>query len=804
MAVMLALVALSAACQPGFVNPVVGSGPPGSTGDGGGALDATLTTPTKLAVAPDGDVAVVDASTCAIRRISGGTISTVAGDGTCGYSGDGGPAVDAQIQPQPESISHGSGIAFDAAANLFLADVGNGVIREITPDGTISTLVSTDGLNGGFFADIAVAADGNLYAAVPGLGPDTGIYRVDSDGTATRIATFYPVAIAADPTGGLVAYGNGRIVHVDLASGAVDPIADALGLVSIAVDRFGNVYGATDTQVFRYDEAGPVLIAGTGAPDSSVEPFYGDAHDATLSPRGIVATPNNGLLVTSGHVVYRIDHPSTVVAPLPGAPTNVTATAAAGEATVGWTAATNTAAYATATSTVTAQPGGASCTTDEVSCTVTGLTNGTSYTFTVHTTTGAGQGPESEPSAPVVPLSVPDAPTITRVDTFYDEAVVWWSLPADQGGTPVYSGTATADPGGLSCTTTTAHTCTIVGLTVGTTYTFSVTVANSVGSSPPSEPSLPITQLRPPGRPTGVAAVPGDAQTTVSWTPPSDTGGGPILGYLVTASPGGATCTTDGATACTVTGLTNGTTYGFTVAARNALGYGPATYTAVSATPARLPGAPTGLQVEVTAPSTVEVTWTAPDDTGGVPLTHYVVSSDVSGLACTTAETSCVVDDVAANIPTTFTVAAANPTGTGPSTPPSDPVTVVGPPPVAIAHTWVTGADQVTVDTSWLTVGWDAIANDGGSPIVAYTVIATSDIAGDPPIVCHPDANPIQFSQRFCVVEGLQVGHAYTFTVIATNQYGDSPPSAPTSPVIAPPFVPGCDDGYCGGGGNEV
>jgi ELWxxDGT repeat protein len=73
-----------------------------------------------------------------------------------------------------------------------------------------------------------------------------------------------------------------------------------------------------------------------------------------------------------------------------------------------------------------------------------------------------------------------------------------------------------------------------------------------------------------PDAPTGVNGVAGDRRATVSWTAPADDGGGPVVGYTVTASPGGATCTTTGATSCAVTGLANGTSYTFTVVASTA------------------------------------------------------------------------------------------------------------------------------------------------------------------------------------------------------------------------------------------
>jgi hypothetical protein len=85
-----------------------------------------------------------------------------------------------------------------------------------------------------------------------------------------------------------------------------------------------------------------------------------------------------------------------------------------------------------------------------------------------------------------------------------------------------------------------------------------------------------------PGTPSGVGS---DASVAVSWTAPTSDGGAPITAYTVTASPGGATCSTSGALSCTVTGLTNGTAYTFTVRATNSIGTGPASSPSAPVTP---------------------------------------------------------------------------------------------------------------------------------------------------------------------------------------------------------------------------
>jgi hypothetical protein len=118
-----------------------------------------------------------------------------------------------------------------------------------------------------------------------------------------------------------------------------------------------------------------------------------------------------------------------------------------------------------------------------------------------------------------------------------------------------------------------------------------------------------------PKPPNGVIAVAGDGQATISWTPPADDGGSPVLEYVATATPGGATCATSGTT-CAVTGLTNGTTYTFTVTARNTIGVSapsapsaPVTPTA-PAPPVQPPAKVKGVRAKLRK-GTVKITWRA-------------------------------------------------------------------------------------------------------------------------------------------------------------------------------------------------
>ena len=136
----------------GSLRVVAGTGRAGYAGDGRPARLASLNTPTGVAVDAQGNVYIADSSNNVIRRVDAktGIITTVAGDfaadqandGLGGFSGDGGPATSAQLNdPQ--------GVAVDGAGDLFIADTFNNAIREVTPEGTISTVVNAAPAGGG-------------------------------------------------------------------------------------------------------------------------------------------------------------------------------------------------------------------------------------------------------------------------------------------------------------------------------------------------------------------------------------------------------------------------------------------------------------------------------------------------------------------------------------------------------------------------------------------------------------------------------------------------------------------------------
>ena len=183
--------------------------------------------------------------------------------------------------------------------------------------------------------------------------------------------------------------------------------------------------------------------------------------------------------------------------------------------------------------------------------------------------------------------TTPDPPTAVTATSGNAQLGVAWTAPASNGGSPILSYTATAAPGGKTCTATGATTCTITGLTNGTAYTVSVKATNAQGASTASTSSAAATPTAPrvPGAPTGVTAAARNGAIVAAWTA-AVANGSPILSYTATAAPGGATCTTTGATTCTISGLTNGTAYTVSVKATNALGTSPASANSAPATPA--------------------------------------------------------------------------------------------------------------------------------------------------------------------------------------------------------------------------
>lgn len=463
----------------------------------------------------------------------------------------------------------------------------------------------------------------------------------------------------------------------------------------------------------------------------------------------------------------------------PGAPSGVTATAANAQATVQWVAPLVMGDGALSGYTVTSSPSNLSFAAGPgtTSLTATGLTNGVSYTFTVVAANAVGSGPASGPSNPVTPATVPDAPTGITATPGNTQASVQWTPPVMNGGSPITSYRVTSSPSGFVVNTADGATTAalLTGLTNGVAYTFTVQALNAIGPSVASAPSAPVTPIAVPDPPTNVSATPGNAQATVRWTAPLNTGGSPLTGFNVTSSPGGIVVSAGpAATQVNVTGLTNGTAYSFTVVATNATGPGLPSMATNVVTPATVPGAPTGVSAAA-GNAGATVTWTAPLDTGGSPIVSYTATSSPGGFTATTPNGTTTLVNVTGltnGTAYTFTVRATNALGPGPASAASNSATPNEAPgePTAVS---------ATAGNAQATVSWTAPTNSGGSPITGYKI--TSSPGG---ITVMTGVSPTS-----ATVSGLTNGTSYTFTVKATNAVGDSLASAPSNAVV-PATVP--------------
>jgi hypothetical protein len=263
----------------GIITTVAGNGNYGDSGDGGPATSAQLSDPYSVAVDGAGNVFIADTDSSRIRRVSpSGIITTVAGNGSYGYSGDGGPATSAQLDSP-------RGVTVDGVSNLFIADTYNSRIRKVSPSGIITTVA------------------GN------------GIYGVSGDGgLATSAQLSYPSSVAVDGVGNLFIADGGAIRKVS-SSGLITTIA-TLGLyASAAVDAAGNLFIADsgNNDVSRVSPSGVITtVASNGSYG-----YLGDGGQATsaqfFQPAGVAVDAAGRVYISDGgNNAIRLLTPSAV------------------------------------------------------------------------------------------------------------------------------------------------------------------------------------------------------------------------------------------------------------------------------------------------------------------------------------------------------------------------------------------------------------------------------------------------------------------------------------------------------------
>ncbi|MCU1429068.1 MAG: fibronectin type protein [Actinomycetia bacterium] len=282
---------------------------------------------------------------------------------------------------------------------------------------------------------------------------------------------------------------------------------------------------------------------------------------------------------------------------------------------------------------------------------------------------------------PSAPATAPSAPTNVAATAGDARASVSWGAPASNGGSAVLGYTITTNPGGQQTTAPASSTnATVTGLSNGTGYAFTVHATNAVGNSTESASSNVVVPSGRPGPPTNVAGTGGDARASVSWGAPASNGGSAVLGYTITAAPGGQTATAGASsTNATVAGLSNGTGYTFTVHATNAVGNSTESSSSNVVVPAGHPDPPTNVRATAAKQSAV-VSWTAPARDNGAPITGFTISvlrkTTVAKTVRVAPVSRITVTGLTAGATYTFKVAATNRAGTSATSASSRPITL--------------------------------------------------------------------------------------------------------------------------------
>jgi len=279
----------------GIIMTIAGTGTVGCSGDGGPASLAELGTASRLTTAPDGSVYVADNDPCSrVRRIDpNGIITTVAGNGQSVHGGDGGPATQA-------GLDFPTGVAIGPDGSLYIstqAGPNSGTVRRVGPDGIITTIA------GGGTVWPAPLAEGGpaLLAKFPNpqavaIGPDGSLYIADdSDSRIREVPPVFPRTAVGNM---IIPSEDGSVIYEFTASGRHLQTLDALTgatLLSFAYDTSGGLASITDAD----GNVTTITRDASGNPTGIVAPF-GQQTTLTLDPNGYLASVANPL----GETVY--------------------------------------------------------------------------------------------------------------------------------------------------------------------------------------------------------------------------------------------------------------------------------------------------------------------------------------------------------------------------------------------------------------------------------------------------------------------------------------------------------------------
>jgi streptogramin lyase len=282
----------------GTIQTIVGNGQAGYSGDGGPATEATLNQPHEIRFDPAGNLYIVDMQNHAIRMVDLKTnvIETICGNGKPGNSGDGGPAISAQLN-KPHSIQ------FSPEGELYICDIGNHVVRKIDNKTGIITTFAGTGRPG-------KTPDQSPLAGTPLNGPRS--LDFDRKGNLWLATREGNQVFRIDPKAGIISHVAGAGAKGFTGNGGPAKLATLNGPKGLAVDAAGNVW-LVDTEnhsirMISAETGNLDLIAGNGSPGDGPD---GRAEDCQLSrPHGVFVDQENAVLIgdSESHRVRVLRH----------------------------------------------------------------------------------------------------------------------------------------------------------------------------------------------------------------------------------------------------------------------------------------------------------------------------------------------------------------------------------------------------------------------------------------------------------------------------------------------------------------
>ena len=404
------------------------------------------------------------------------------------------------------------------------------------------------------------------------------------------------------------------------------------------------------------------------------------------------------------------------------------------------------------------------------------LTNSISYKFNVTAINQYGSSLESDYSADAMPYTIPDPPTNVTAIANNGYATVSWNVPQNNNGSTIYGYTVTSIPDGLTANIIGSTTTTVIvtGLTNGTSYNFSVVATNAAGSSITATTTTAIIPKTVPIAPIILRTTPGNRQITLEWKSPLNTGGSPIINYIIYTYLGSdnteiSSITTTNNTIYLIGNLLINTSYYFKIKAVNIVGNSPFSTSSDTVKTYDVPNAPTNI-IAYPGVNSARVTWIAPTNVvaTGYDVYRYPISNTSTILGSIGNDLSLNIINLDRNTNYSFVVVARNDSGASEYSNASNIITTNN---IPSAPTGVTAdAGNQSALINW-TNGYN-----GGSNITSYNIKAIP-YSGSPIVSTNVQSKPGYIS-------GLLIDTSYSFTVTAVNAVGISDVSGSTQDYI--------------------